>query len=696
MSSGSQGAAVSRPGEAACTRARHHAFAGGSARLSDGYRRQGTWLEDATMAQHGEQRDNDETDGVALAPAQLVPAPGSPSESRQLRQLRALQDVRSGERRHVGEQDADTPLHPSSTASTDSGSSHLSGGSRIVTQESGPDGVPVETELYWREDRLVWSRSGVVYRTFTYDERVQCAAWSWLDVGQTWEEEEEGEEQCARSHARALRRPPQLVRALCIMLPSHLVIHLPHSGHEYTKRLDFNVLTVIPLDVGLLVQRSVEREDRKRGQGEPFRDMASAENPATEQALPSLFYLRRPLDELRAVQLAQQIMLPASANQHLKTPKLKMRMGEEEAYFNTVDERILFSAPVRNKEEGCNILVTANYALGRIRIYSLVHGRAPIATVVTAQSGSQTAHARPSMTQARRPSEKFFASRHRTRQSSGGDMAGMPASRPRLSSAPRARPSIGSERSRASSGASRRVSSGLGGAPGGAVYGQNVFAATNSEDSFSFGENGDVREMMQFLGDLEEVNEDHNTSLPSEHQQQQVRASSGHAPSTVQRRTSRTSAVHQPPSFLHPTSVAQATIQPMAHILRTPFAKGQSLHPDERRTITRASRNSIAVADSNTTQSVAATLSQRDEASKLTLSVSRFGPRATQCERGISSGDPNIDIEKSLKRKNHPLDDNRQELEAVITDRESLFDSFGRGFAAVSLIDEIEIPEIKR
>lgn len=264
----------------------------------------------------------------------FLPSSGSQSESWQLKQLR----ISFG---HTGSiYSKNTPL---SEYGTGEGS-----GIRSITHGKSRDHNEREVELYWNDNRLIWSVAGIAVRTFSFAESVRWACWAWFDVQET--------------------KGRKTQRALCIFLQSSMIIQFPHTGHEYVKRLDFEVLKVVVLDVGILVQRRSEREDRKRYERSLHVDRDfDLDAVFQDEPLPNLFYLRQPLDELKPVQVFE-----SSEGARRASSRPFVLAKESSKLFNSIEERIVNVHKIKSKKSpASDVLVTISDDDNKVHFYSL-------------------------------------------------------------------------------------------------------------------------------------------------------------------------------------------------------------------------------------------------------------------------------------------------------------------------------------
>ncbi|PWN51134.1 hypothetical protein IE53DRAFT_368325 [Violaceomyces palustris] len=278
--------------------------------------------------------------------SRLVPNPGSPRESALLKRLRAIRRQSS---------QAYTPRH-----------------GRFISNE--PDlalsGITTGglTELFWKGPVLTWSRGSALLRSFTFQENVKQAFWTWLDVASS---DSPVPPPCgpraapkqttgSRNHDRLQLEPRSLLlpgdnpfsqaqrqmkgsngpgssytarpenhrrdleRALCVFLEKELYILFPHHGDEHTLQISFKLARAFPMPVGLLVQRQEEPEDLKIASGSkslPPMDVADGRTPRTPGVTTSSF-------SYRTTQAAQR---PAS-------PGLQALLEEEEGEEDEEDE----------------------------------------------------------------------------------------------------------------------------------------------------------------------------------------------------------------------------------------------------------------------------------------------------------------------------------------------------------------------
>ena len=601
---------------------------------------------------------------------QLIPQPGSSSESAQLRRLRDIQS----KAHQTGAEVA--------TGGTD-------GQRRSVTWERGADGERIETELLWSGQRLIWSRSKVVVRAFSYGEHIKSACWAWMDSDSTWEKYELStppaynphvSQQAHHDHhnsrtahqvrqtpdaaaptnpvshlqqsfrqtptARKAQKRRRLFRALCVFLPSCLVIYHPHSGREFIKRLDLSVSSVFALSVGLLIQRSAETEDRRRA--DVLRQGVSGADPP----LSTLFYLRRPYDELKPVELVSGILFSRPDNPS-KSLSASLPEDEEKAgTFNEVDERVVFvsSAPP--------LLVAASKQGKCVRIYAYAHDRAPFAKyqAVRSAKAGDNGPARQDIPMARRATMDGQRSRSGAKPKLPSRKSARLESSSSRSSMAGPRSSLATDRSRTSSGTghARRLSGGL--PP---LYGQSALLHEKEEQTVADEEN--MQEMMQLLDEFDEVDEGNGP----QRQAPTTAPRSGPGGPATRRRTSRAFAP-APAS----TSAAPPALTTAANTISTPFVKAR---PTEGRKTSRARKSMPAgSATESNVVSLAMELSQKDEASRLAMNA---------------NGDKTIS--KSLGSVT-PVSEEHTSADGL-----SIFQDLAQGFAAVTLLEQIAVPELQ-
>jgi hypothetical protein len=592
-----------------------------------------------------------------------IPQPGSSYESPQLQRLRTML-----------EKDKIPPNQLKSNVTQSTARGNIDRSRQSITRERGADGRLIEIELYWSAKRLVWSRGGIAVRSFSYEEEITSACWAWMDSDSTWEasqstgkiplaKEEDQTSSLISSTPRGksvpdshwqgtapkiARRGRRVFRALCIFLHSCLVIYHPHSGREFIKRLDMDVLNVFPLQVGILIQRKTEAEDRKRAR------MVQEGVPGAEPPLSTMFYLRRPYDELKGLTCVNKLRFSGTAS----TQYARVREGEKAQSFNELDERVFFvsiSPP---------IVVSLSPQSGSLRIYSYAHDRAPFRKYeVNADEEISTLR--------KLDDDSEFQDIFKARRSTIEGQRNRPM-RPKMpprkssrvesvsnrSSIGGPRSSVGVDRTRSISGTShaRRTSGGL---P--SIYGQNTLL--HDEDEQSRNEEEGMHEMMQLLDEFDEVEED-----GIDFRQQLSLMTPGQAPNIVsKRRTSR--GYISTASTVPPSGVTLSTI---ANSLRTPFAKSRAT---EERRISRSRRSMLP---GNTTESapvsVAVELSQKDEASRIAMTANS--------DKTMSKG----------------LGGDALGLSSDLSTPEglSIFQEFAQGFAVMSLLEQVPIPEMNR
>lgn len=287
------------------------------------------------LVQNGPSRVQDARDDFDKQLDAFLPSSGSQSESWQLKQLRASFEQNSS-------------IYPDairqSKYETGEGS-----GIRTTTYGKSKDQKEREVELYWNDNRLIWSVAGIAVRTFSFEESVRYACWAWFDMQET--------------------KGRKTQRALCIFLQSSMIIHFPHTGNEYVKRLDFEVMKVVVLDVGILVQRRSEREDRKRHERSLHADRDfDLDAIFQDEPLPNLFYLRRPLDELKPIQVFE-----ASEGARRASSRPFPLTGESSKLFNSINERILNVHKIKSKRSSTasDFLVTISDDEKKVHVYSI-------------------------------------------------------------------------------------------------------------------------------------------------------------------------------------------------------------------------------------------------------------------------------------------------------------------------------------
>ncbi|UZJ54224.1 hypothetical protein CBS101457_003544 [Exobasidium rhododendri] len=597
----------------------------------------------------------------------FIPHPGSSLEYTQLRRLRALL--------HKGENRFSADLSSNSSKAFEG--SHLDRRRQSITREKGKDGKIIETELYWSATRLIWSRGGIVVRSFSYEEEVKCACWAWMDSDSTWEATE------APAHVRSSDRrnvastsnlpvkeeknnsisrlqetfrqtafvknkrldSRKLFRALCVFLPSCLVIYHPHSGKEFIKRVDMEVCNVYPLKRGILIQRKTEVEDRKRAK------MIKEGNTSADLPLPTLFYLRRPYDELKGMSSVKSLRFTRKGSNLLSA---SVRKGEIAQSFNEVEEEVIFVSVVPP------VMVSLSRKCSSLRIYAYGHDRSPFHQYEDTL-GEDSLRSQLSEEQSKLSSGKA------RRSTLEGQQRSRPGARPKMpprkssrvdsvsgrSSMGGPRSSLGGDRTRnmsSSLGHTRRQSGGL---P--AIHGQS--ALLHDEEEQKRNEDENLQEVMQLLDEFDEAEEQSND------RQQLPYMTPRTVPNTVMRR--RASRGTLPSSGITPGSIANNT--------RTPFTKSW---PTEERKISRSRKSTLL---SNTAEgvpvSVAVELSQKDEASKIAMSAN--GEKAVV--KGLNADGTGNGEESHLMQEGL-----------------SIFQQFAQGFAVVSLLEQISVPEIHR
>ncbi|PWN32894.1 uncharacterized protein FA14DRAFT_79185 [Meira miltonrushii] len=285
-------------------------------------------------AQKGQSKSQSARDDFEKQLDAFLPPSGSQSESWQLKQLRASFG-------HTGSiYSKNTPLSEYNAGECN--------GIRTTTHGKSRDHNEREVELYWNDNRLIWSVAGIAIRTFSFEKSVRWACWAWFDVQET--------------------KGRSSQRALCIFLQSSMIIQFPHTGQEYVKRLDFEVLKVVVLDVGIFVQRRSEREDRKRHERslQADRDF-DLDAIFQDEPLPNLFYLRRPLDELKPVQVFE-----ASEGARRASSRPYTLMKESSKLFNSIEERIVNVHKIKSKKSpASDVLVTISDDDKKVHFYSL-------------------------------------------------------------------------------------------------------------------------------------------------------------------------------------------------------------------------------------------------------------------------------------------------------------------------------------
>lgn len=592
--------------------------------------------------------------------SRLIPQPGSSAESTQLRRLREIQE-RTQEHDNASGSTSNISIMNIGATST-----QLDRRRQHVTRERESDGVVVETELYWSGKKLVWSRGGVIVRAFSYEEEVKCACWAWMDSEPTWERPSPtGKGSTIRSKGVAKAKKTELdpisdvgqgfgkdevrkvksvsrkvFRALCVFMPSCLVIYHPHSGQEYIKRLDLEVLNVFPLKVGLLIQRSTEAEDRKRFL-QARQGVFGADPP-----LSTLFYLRRPYDELKATECVEGIRFARTKGKRVAA---KVKQGSKGQTFNEVDERVILVS------DSPSILVSASLQSSCLRIYAYAHDRVPLARYEDNREAMSTLNGQPAAKKTKENESSPFGpplARRSTTENKFGARPKLPARKSsRLESASSRTPSlggprssIGGDRTRSASGAGhvRRSSAGLT-----SMYVQGT--GVLDEEGAKSAEEDDLQEMMQLLDEFDEVGEESLLQQPANPPGRVA------APSTVsRRRTSRT---------INPTSVPP----------RTPYVKSRPI--EERRTSrSRMSMPAGSIVEGNPI-SVAMELSQKDEASKIAMT-------ATSGDKAMSRGG----------LSSEGVDGSGQAAAEGL----SIFQELAQGFSAVTLLEEVAVPELQK
>lgn len=564
----------------------------------------------------------DGVDDVEMELQRYIPAPGSSKESWQLKKLRSLSQAE--------------------TSPIVSSSSQTNGGARFTTFERDERGYEMETELYWRDNVLVWSRNGVVLRTFSYAERVSRATWAWLDTGRIPKENLANISGAFKDDSVETRSKRRADRALCIFLQSFLIIYFPHYGHEYTKRIDFEILNVLPLHTGLLIQRTAEREDRRRAQGILHRgtQVASLDelDPPSDAPLPTLFYLERPLDELKAVNLVTSMSLqPDPIKEHTFSPVCAS--DQTNTHFTIIDDYLVFASQFPTSTSWY-VVVTANHAFGKIRVYAMLVSQTGIHIDVDNDVQMSLSH--------RKGSDRHSHVPKRSRQSSGGDLFG--PVRPRTSSIRRRVSSVFLPRGEG--GPRTSVSTDRSKIPLGPMFGRPSMLQNDDGDT-----NQGIDEMMQLLDEFDEVDED---QVPVPRQQ-----NSSTIPSTVHRRNSRMS------SAPHTSTNSAAPASSMAHVLRTPFVQGSQTIPEDHRSARKSTRFSTGTASQP--------LDQRDERSRHTATVSRLDLRSSLVDPFQTMGPD----------KNHTHPPNNGDGKTFVGDQAES-DS-----VAMTLIDEISVASLR-
>lgn len=617
----------------------------------------------------------------------LLPFPGSQSESWQLKQLRASLG-------HTGKATA-TRDHLAFFSHATS-SQHVRGeniGACTTTIGKSSDHNKSQVELYWNENRLIWSVAGIAVRTFSFEEVIRYACWAWLDMQDTGEEDE-----------RELSRRRKTQRALCIFLQSSMIIQFPQTGQEYVKRLDFEVMKVLPLKIGILVQRLSEREDQKRYETSYGDRDIDLDEIFQDKPLPNLFYLRRPFDELKPVQVVEEIAFEKRKNDEALMPICLTK--DPSKLFNSIDERVVNVHNVTTQNSSAfDILITMCDERRIVRVYTLIHSAKPL--TVQESGGRSSSGIHPS----------------------SNPTNGVHQKRPRLSSATRGRtPSHrrtsrleAGPRSSSVTGQSMRMSMGEGG------IGQKVSGSIIERSRMSSGgnqarlngrglpsiynagrrEDADVqmeevdgfRQAMQLIDGFDELEENEETNQNPRQSQTVARI-----PHTSMRR--RSSRIHS--NLSHGPSTTQAALlnntvslpNTMSHIMRTPFSKG-TIHNGEDLLASQPRMSSgkhipntpamnhdpfLVTENGFAAPSMAATLSQKDEASKVAQNESHLYRSIIMLGGGS--------VNSKLPAMDSQVDDGQGMEEGM--SRLPLFDQFGSGYAAVCRIDELKFDLTER
>ncbi|KAN0065480.1 Anaphase-promoting complex subunit 1 [Thecaphora frezii] len=326
-------------------------------------------------------------------------------------------------------------------------------------------------ELYWRDSVLTWSRGCSVVRSFVFNQPILQAFWTWMDVespdpidhppGKRTNQNtptavESADEQASRSLLQnrgafsALQRNHRAThlsadrgrhrvsheaeasvveRALCVVFQQGILVQLPNRGEEYQIDLPFRPARAFPMPIGLFILRQTENEDveiadrlqrhsrrfaqeeSSGGIGYPFPEVAASmpypqtpdlgpiellsdggqeddEGEPPSNILPMAFHLRCPFDELAQVDRYSQISesLPG-ANGRIDNHVVHGPATP----FTEVDETIVFVSPC-DEQSPYPVLVTASHRSGSIRIYAFsATSTKPVATSMILSSRLPTA-----------------------------------------------------------------------------------------------------------------------------------------------------------------------------------------------------------------------------------------------------------------------------------------------------------------
>ncbi|PWN41148.1 hypothetical protein IE81DRAFT_367710 [Ceraceosorus guamensis] len=261
-------------------------------------------------------------------------------------------------------------------------SNQSSSGGRFHSREVS-EGKVVQTELVWKGKRLVWSAGGRLVRQFTYDDEVLQACWAWMNTADQqvaheglWPSSDgkgrdQTENQTASSGSGLLgavddllspaqkqfrKVPPQrkaantlrqCQRALCVFMPSTLLLYFPDTGAQQTVAVPFELRAVFPARTGLFITREQEKEDERRAKR--ARADAASSRSTDEQPLASLFYISRLFQEWVPVE----------------------KHGDASSSFNELNEEVIFvGAEDTPSGQSWPMLVTVSREHHRVRIYS--------------------------------------------------------------------------------------------------------------------------------------------------------------------------------------------------------------------------------------------------------------------------------------------------------------------------------------
>ena len=302
-------------------------------------------------------------------------------------------------------------------------------------------------ELVWRDNTLTWARGCKLIRTFQFEQPVFQAFWASMEVDSPDQlESPPSQSQPGSSvsqHATATSSPTILKergpfsamqrnlrnfahvltpsdlrnrrssslrvyeRALCVCFEMGLFIHLAHRGEQYNIDLPFRLAKAFPLPVGLILQRQTETEDveiadRIEKHYRSYRNdpdsssfdaypfpsvpepdsqlktpemlqvpldvgsLVEEEQHLASTILPMAFHLRRPFDELAQVDRYPQLSHSLSGEDNTDDYLLHGPSSP----FTQVDEKICFVSPSGSDKSGFCLLITASHRSRSIRLYS--------------------------------------------------------------------------------------------------------------------------------------------------------------------------------------------------------------------------------------------------------------------------------------------------------------------------------------